>query len=314
MLGYLARRLATTVPTLLLVGVTVFVMMRLVPGDPVLVMLGDAAGEAEIADMRAALGLDRKLPVQFALWLSRVAVGDLGASITNGQPVLGLILDRFQVSAAIVLVAVAVAALIAVPLGLLAAWKQNSTADLAIVAGATVLVSVPSFWLGLLLLLLFGLRLGWLPVVGFVPFSENFAAALSFLVLPIVTLIMIEIGVLTRMSRAAAIEVLRLEYVTHARAKGLPESRVLLRHVLPNAFAPTWTLIGLILGNLLGGIAVLETVFTLPGLGRLLVDGIFARDYPVVQGCLLFIALIYVLVNLVVDLMYPLFDPRVTAE
>ena len=279
-----------------------------------LIELEAPAGEAEIADMRAALGLDRKLPVQFALWLSRVAVGDLGASITNGQPVLGLILDRFQVSAAIVLVAVAVAALIAVPLGLLAAWKQNSTADLAIVTGATVLVSVPSFWLGLLLLLLFGLRLGWLPVVGFVPFSENFAAALSFLVLPIVTLIMIEIGVLTRMSRAAAIEVLRLEYVTHARAKGLPESRVLLRHVLPNAFAPTWTLIGLILGNLLGGIAVLETVFTLPRLGRLLVDGIFARDYPVVQGCLLFIALIYVLVNLVVDLMYPLFDPRVTAE
>lgn len=314
MLGYLARRLVMTLPTLLLVGVTVFVMMRLVPGDPVLVMLGDTASEADIADMRAALGLDQPLPVQFALWLSRVAVGDLGASITNDQPVLWLILERFEVSASIVLVAVAAAALIAVPLGLVAAWKQNSAADLAIVAGATILVSVPSFWLGLLLLLLFGLKLGWLPVVGFVPFSENFAAALSFLILPIVTLIMIELGVLTRMSRAAAIEVLRLEYVTHARAKGLPESRVLLRHVLPNAFAPTWTLIGLILGNLLGGIAVLETVFTLPGLGRLLVDGIFARDYPVVQGCLLLIALIYVIVNLIVDLMYPLFDPRVTAE
>jgi peptide/nickel transport system permease protein len=314
MLGYLARRIVMTLPTLLLVGGTVFVMMRLVPGDPVLVMLGDTATEADIADMRAALGLDQPLPVQFALWLSRVAVGDLGASITNGQPVFWLILERFEVSASIVLVAVAMAALIAVPLGLVAAWKQNSTTDLAIVAGATILVSVPSFWLGLLLLLLFGLKLGWLPVVGFVPFSENFALALSFLVLPIVTLIMIEVGVLTRMSRAAAIEVLRLEYVTHARAKGLPESRVLLRHVLPNAFAPTWTLIGLILGNLLGGIAVLETVFTLPGLGRLLVEGIFARDYPVVQGCLLFIALIYVIVNLIVDLMYPLFDPRVTAE
>lgn len=314
MVGYLARRVVMTLPTLLLVGVTVFVMMRLVPGDPVLVMLGDTATEAEIADMRAALGLDQPLPVQFALWLSRVVVGDLGTSITNGQTVSWLILERFEVSASIVLVAVAAAVLIAVPLGLVAAWKQNSTADLAIVAGATVLVSVPSFWLGLLLLLLFGLKLGWLPVVGFVPFSENFAIALSFLILPIVTLIMIEIGVLTRMSRAAAIEVLRLEYVTHARAKGLPESRVLLRHVLPNAFAPTWTLIGLILGNLLGGIAVLETVFTLPGLGRLLVDGIFARDYPVVQGCLLFIALIYVIVNLIVDLMYPLFDPRVTAE
>jgi peptide/nickel transport system permease protein len=314
MLGYLARRLVMTVPTLLLVGATVFVMMRLVPGDPVLVMLGDTASEAEIADMRAALGLDQPLPVQFALWMSRVAVGDLGASITNGQPVLWLMLERFEVSASIVLVAVAAATLIAVPLGLVAAWKQNSSADLAIVAGATILVSVPSFWLGLLLLLLFGLKLGWLPVVGFVPFSENFAAALSFLILPIVTLTLIEVGVLTRMSRAAAVEVLRLEYITHARAKGLPESRVLLRHVLPNAFAPTWTLIGLILGNLLGGIAVLETVFTLPGLGRLLVDGIFARDYPVVQGCLLFIALIYVIVNLIVDLMYPLFDPRVTAE
>jgi peptide/nickel transport system permease protein len=314
MLGYLARRIVMTLPTLLLVGVTVFVLMRLVPGDPVLVMLSDTASEAAIADMRAALGLDQPLPVQFALWLGRVAVGDLGTSITNGQPVAGLIVERFEVSAAIVLVAVAAAALIAVPLGLVAAWKQNSALDLAIVAGATILVSVPSFWLGLLLLLLFGLKLGWLPVVGFVPFSENFALALSFLVLPIVTLIMIEVGVLTRMSRAAAIEVLRLEYVTHARAKGLPEGRVLLRHVLPNAFAPTWTLIGLVLGNLLGGIAVLETVFTLPGLGRLLVDGIFARDYPVVQGCLLFIALIYVVVNLIVDLMYPLFDPRVTAE
>jgi len=314
MLGYLARRIVMTLPTLLLVGVTVFVLMRLVPGDPVLVMLSDTASEAAIADMRAALGLDQPLPVQFALWLGRVAVGDLGTSITNGQPVAGLIVERFEVSAAIVLVAVAAAALIAVPLGLVAAWKQNSPLDLAIVAGATILVSVPSFWLGLLLLLLFGLKLGWLPVVGFVPFSENFALALSFLVLPIVTLIMIEVGVLTRMSRAAAIEVLRLEYVTHARAKGLPEGRVLLRHVLPNAFAPTWTLIGLVLGNLLGGIAVLETVFTLPGLGRLLVDGIFARDYPVVQGCLLFIALIYVVVNLIVDLMYPLFDPRVTAE
>jgi peptide/nickel transport system permease protein len=156
--------------------------------------------------------------------------------------------------------------------------------------------------------------LKWLPVIGYVPFTENFGQALAFVLLPIVTLTMIEIGVLTRMARAASIEVLRLEYVTHARAKGVPEWRVLSRHVLPNSFAPTWTLIGLVLGHLLGGIAVIETVFTLPGLGRLLVDSIFARDYPVVQGCLLFTAVIYVVVNLVVDLCYPLFDPRVAAE
>jgi peptide/nickel transport system permease protein len=312
MLSYLARRLAMTFPTLLLVAIGVFALVRFIPGDPVQVMLGDAADPAQAALLRAQLGLDQPIPVQFMHWISRLAAGDFGHSITNNLAVLPLILDRFQVSAVIVLVAVAAAASIAVPAGLIAAWKQNSLLDLSVVGGATLLLSVPSFWLGLLLLLLFGLKLKWLPVIGYVPFAEDFWQAATFIVLPIATLTMVEIGVLTRMARAASIEVLRLEYVTHARAKGVPEWRVLARHVLPNAFAPTWTLIGLVLGHLLGGIAVIETVFTLPGLGRLLVDSIFARDYPVVQGCLLFTAVIYVVVNLIVDLCYPLFDPRVT--
>jgi peptide/nickel transport system permease protein len=314
MFGYIARRVLMTLPTLLLVAVTVFVLMRLIPGDPVLLMLGDSADAAQIAEAHRQLGLDKALPLQFAHWLGRVLQGDFGHSISNGQAVLPLILERFQVSASIVLVAVLIAALIAVPAGLIAAWKQDKPLDVAIVGGATLLLSVPSFWLGLLLLLAFGMKLGWLPVVGYVPLTEDFHQGLLYIVLPIVTLALIETGVLTRMSRASAIEVLRLEYVTHARAKGAAESRVLLRHVLPNAFAPTLTLIGLVLGHLLGGIAVLETVFTLPGLGRLLVDAIFARDYPVVQGVLLFTALIYVLINLLVDLCYPLFDPRVAAQ
>ena len=314
MLGYLVRRLAMTIPTLLLVAITVFALVRLIPGDPVQVMLGDSADPAQVEQLRRQMGLDQSIPVQFGYWLAKVAVGDFGHSITNGLAVLPLILERFQVSALIVLVAVMVAACVAVPAGLIAAWRQNSATDLAITAGATLLLSIPSFWLGLLLLLLFGLKLKWLPVIGYVPFSDNFGQAIAFIILPIATLAMIEIGALTRMSRASSIEVLRLEYVTHARAKGAPEWRVLSRHVLPNAFAPTWTLIGLILGHLLGGIAVIETVFTLPGLGRLLVDSIFARDYPVVQGCLLFTALVYVVVNLIVDLCYPLFDPRVAAE
>jgi peptide/nickel transport system permease protein len=314
MLGYLARRLAMTVPTLLLVAVAVFTLVRLIPGDPVQVMLGDTVDPAQVELLRQQLGLDQPIPVQFVYWLGKVIAGDLGHSITNGLAVLPLILERFQVSAIIVLVAVAIATCIAVPAGLIAAWKQNSATDLAVVGGATLLLSIPSFWLGLLMLLLFGLKLKWLPVIGYVPFTENFGEALAFVLLPIATLTMIEIGVLTRMARAASIEVLRLEYVTHARAKGVPEWRVLSRHVLPNSFAPTWTLIGLVLGHLLGGIAVIETVFTLPGLGRLLVDSIFARDYPVVQGCLLFTAVIYVVVNLIVDLCYPLFDPRVAAE
>lgn len=311
MLGYLARRLAMTIPTLLLVAIAVFALVRLIPGDPVQVMLGDAADPAQAAQLRAQLGLDQPIPLQFMHWVARLATGDFGHSITNNLAVLPLILDRFQVSAVIVLVAVGLAACIAVPAGLIAAWKQNSLLDLSVVGGATLLLSIPSFWLGLLLLLFFGLKLKWLPVIGYLPFSENFWQAASFIVLPILTLTMVEIGVLTRMARAASIEVLRLEYVTHARAKGMPEWLVLGRHVLPNAFAPTWTLIGLVLGHLLGGIAVIETVFTLPGLGRLLVDSIFARDYPVVQGCLLFTAVIYVVVNLIVDLCYPLFDPRV---
>jgi peptide/nickel transport system permease protein len=314
MLSYILRRIALTLPTLLLVAVAVFALIHLIPGDPAQLMLGDMADEKAVLQLREQLHLNDPLPVQFLSWAGRVLRGDFGHSITNGLPVLPLILERFQVSASIVLCAVLLAALIAVPAGLVAAWRQNRITDIVIVGSATLLLSLPSFWLGLLLLLLFGLKLGWLPVVGYVALSENFSQGLAYVLLPIATLTLIETGVLTRMSRASAIEVLRLEYVSHARAKGLPEWKVLLRHVLPNAFAPTLTLIGLVLGNLLGGIAVLETVFTLPGLGRLLVDAILARDYPVVQGAMIFIALVYVLINLCVDLCYPLFDPRVTAS
>lgn len=314
MLGYAARRALAALPTLLLVAVAVFLLMRLVPGDPALLRLGDAASAEDLAALRRSMGLEEPLPVQFWLWLRAVMAGDLGRSITNDLPVLPLILDRFGVTAVIVLLAVGLATVIAVPLGMVAAWRQNSMADVAVVAFATLMLSIPSFWLGLILLLVFGVRLGWLPVVGYVPFSENALVAASFIVLPVVTLVLVELGGLARMARAATIDVLRLDYISHARAKGVSEASVLRRHALPNAFAPTLTMIGLLLGNLLGGIAVIETVFTLPGLGRLLVEAIFQRDYPVVQGVMLFVALIYVVVNLLVDLAYPFFDPRVTAE
>jgi peptide/nickel transport system permease protein len=311
---YIGKRLLWTLPTLLLVGLIVFVMVRLIPGDPVQVALGDQVSAGEAEAFRARLGLDQPVPLQFLYWLGRAVQGDLGNSISNGQPVLTLMLGRFQVTFLIMVLAVALATSIAVPAGMVAAWKQNGRLDFSVVAVSTLLMSVPSFWLGLLMLIVFGVKLGWLPVVGFVPLSENPRAALTYMILPIATLTLIEMGVLTRMVRASTIEILRLEYITHARAKGLSERQVLLRHALPNAFGPIWTMIGLILGGLLGGAAVLETVFTLPGLGRFLVDAIFARDYPVVQGCLLFTALVYVIVNLIVDLCYPLFDPRVVAS
>lgn len=314
MIAYIAKRLLLTLPTLLLVALAVFFLIRLIPGDPALVMLGDAGDAASLAALRQDLGLDRSLPVQFLVWLGHALRGDLGHSILTGEPVAAVIWDRFQLTALVVLAAVSLATLIAMAAGLLAAWKRDSALDLAVVGTATLVLAVPSFWLGLILLLVFGLKLGWLPVVGYVPFSESATEAVLFLVLPILTLVIIESGVLTRMMRSSAIDVLNLEYVTHARAKGVPERAVLWRHVLPNAFAPTLTLIGLILGHLLGGIAVIETVFTLPGLGRLMVDAILARDYPVLQGCLLFTAVIYMAVNLAVDLCYPFFDPRVTAQ
>jgi peptide/nickel transport system permease protein len=308
------KRLLSALPTLFLVALAVFALVRAVPGDPALIMLGDMANEASLADLRASMGLDQPILVQFGIWLANVVTGDLGNSIQINAPVLPLLLERFAVTAAVVVTAVTIAVLIAVPAGMLAAWRQNSALDLGLVATATLLMSVPSFWMGLLLLLFFGLNLGWLPVVGYVPVSVDLKAGLIYLLMPVFTLVLVESGVLIRMARAATLEVLRLDYVAHARAKGLPEHIVLGRHVLPNAFAPTWTLIGLILGNLLGGIAVVETVFTLPGLGRLLVGAIFARDYPVIQGCMLFITFVYVLVNLLIDNLYPILDPRVVAE
>jgi len=314
MFGYICKRLLLTLPTLLLVAVAVFLIIRLIPGDPAVVLLGEGADAASIAGVRADLGLDRPLPVQFFSWFGHALRGDLGRSIVSGEPVGASILQHFGITAAVVLVAVTFATLSAAAAGLIAAWRRNTAIDLAVVGAATVVLAVPSFWLGLVLLLLFGLKLGWLPFVGYVPFSESAAQAVLFLVLPIATLTITESGVLTRMMRASSIDVLQLDYVTHARAKGLSERTVLMRHVFPNAFAPTLTLVGLTLGHLLGGIAVIETVFTLPGLGRLMVDSVLARDYPVVQGCLLFTAVVYVVVNLLVDLCYPIFDPRVTAR
>lgn len=313
MVRFLLTRIATAIPTLFLVSVTVFALMRAIPGDPAALMLGDLAQPGQLEALRAEMGLDQPIVVQYLYWLGDVLTGDFGRSIATRQPVLPLMLDRFSVSATIVLVAVFFATLIAVPAGMFAAWRQNRAGDIAVIATSTLLLSIPSFWLGLMLLLIFGLQLGWLPVVGYVPFSRDFGSALLYVILPVVTLVLVESGSITRMARASTIEVARLEYITHARAKGLSEVTVMWRHAFKNAFAPTLTLIGLVLGSLLANIAVIETVFTIPGLGRLLVDGIYARDYPVVQGCMLFTAFLYVVVNLLVDLLYPLLDPRVTA-
>lgn len=311
MWSYATRRILLAIPTLFVVSLVVFALLRLVPGDPAELLLGDLADPATIAALRAKLGLDLPWPAQYLAWARALLEGDFGVSITTGEPVLTAMLDRLAVTAQVVLLSFTVAMLLAVPAGLIAAHRQDSLLDLGVVIAVVLCLSVPSFWVGLMLILFFGVKLGWLPTVGWVSPAEDFATGIQYLLLPALALLLVEMGQVARMTRASTIEVLRLDYILHARAKGLSESAVLWRHAFPNAVAPTVTVAGMLLGSLLGGAAVIETVFTLPGLGRLLVDGIYQRDYPVVQGVLMMVALVQVLMNLLVDLLYPLLDPRV---
>lgn len=308
---YIISRVLLAVPLLVLVATLVFVLIRAIPGDPAQLLIGDYDRPEAIAELRADLGLDRPLLVQYGLWWKNLLSGDLGHSLLTSEPVTQLMMERFSVTAQIVLAATLLASLLALPAGLIAAWRQGTRLDAGIVTGTVLLMSVPSFWVGIVLLLVFGVKLGWAPVIGYISIGTDVLAGLMYLVLPIVALVLTEMALIARVMRASTIDVLRLDYVAHARAKGLSEATVLTRHVFPNAFGPALTMIGLILGHLLGGAAVVETVFTLPGLGRLLVESIYSRDYPVVQGCLLLVATMYVLVNLVVDVLYPVFDPRV---
>lgn len=311
MLAYVVRRTTLVIPTLGLAALLVFLLMRAIPGDPALLFVGDPENQQAIEEKRVQLGLDRPLHEQFGRWLGGVARGNLGDSVKSGRPVAEEIAETFPVTAQIVVLSIVLAALIAVPAGMYAAWRQDSAADFGVVAFATICLSVPSFWIALMLLTLFGVKLGWLPTVGYVSIAEDLPQGLLYMLMPVAALVLTELAVLVRMSRASMIEVLRLEYITHARAKGATEAAVLWRHAFRNAFAPTLTVIGLMLGHLLGGVVVIETMFSLPGMGRLMVGAILARDYPVVQGVLLFVVLVYVAVNLIVDLLYPVFDPRV---
>ncbi|WP_374595169.1 ABC transporter permease [Sphingosinicella sp.] len=314
MIRYVARRVTLAIPTLLLASAIIFFMVRLVPGDPAQLMLGEVDNPAELARLRSQMMLDRPIWEQFLGWLGRVVSGDLGSSIVQQRPVGDILMPAFGVTASLVIPAVTLAVLLAIPAGSFAARKKDSALDTGIMALATTFLSIPSFWLGLIFLLAFGVKLDLFPVVGYVSLVEDPAEGLTYLIMPVLALALIETGVLVRMVRSSTLDVLSLEYVTHARAKGLSEATVMRRHVLRNAIAPTWTMIGLTLGALLGGAVVTETVFTLPGLGRLMVDSIFARDYPLVQGCMLLITSVYVVVNLLIEISHSLFDPGARHE
>ncbi len=306
MIRFLARRLLLTAPVLLGVATLVFSLVHLVPGDPVQVMLGESASPADVAAMRSRLGLDRPLPVQYAAFLTGVARGDLGTSLRTNQPVVSAILERMPATLELAAAAMFVALLIAMPLGVLAAVRAGTAVDHAATTVALLGISMPNFWLGPLLAIIFSVSLGWLPVSG--------RGTLAHLVLPAITLGAPLAAVLTRMTRASVIEELRELYVLAARARGVSRSRAVWAHAFRNSLIPIVTVFGLQCGAVLTGAVITETIFAWPGIGRLLVQSIGFRDYPLVQGCILLIAVTYVSVNLAVDVVYGVLDPRIRYE
>ncbi len=311
MIPYILRRLASTIPVLAFVALFVFLLLRLTPGDPAVLIAGDQATTAQIETIREQLGLNRPLVEQLVSWVGQLARGDLGRSVFSDMEVTRLIGLRVEPTAMLALVALVMALAIALPLGTIAAVKAGSAVDRAVMAFAMLGFSSPVFVVAFLLVYVFALTLGWFPTQGYVPLSQGLLPCLNSLVLPGLALAMLYASLLARITRASLLEVLSEDYVRTAHAKGVRPQRVVLRHALKNAAIPIVTVVGVGIAALLGGVVVTETVFNIPGLGRLTTDAILRRDYPVVQGLILVFSVIYVVVNLLVDLSYVLFDPRI---
>jgi peptide/nickel transport system permease protein len=311
MLRFVLSRVVATVPVLLVVAIVVFLILRLAPGDPAAVIAGNNATVDDIARIRESLGLERPLLVQFGLWLSQIGQGDLGYSFYLNKPVAALIAQRLEPTLALAAGTMLIAILVAVPLGTLAAARLGSGLDRFLMAFSVTGFSLPVFVVGYLLIYLFAIRLEWLPVQGYVPLSKGLGPWMKQLVLPWLALAFVYIALLARVTRAAVSEALTEDYIRTARAKGAGPLRILWRHALANAAVPIVTVIGIGFALLVGGVVVTETVFAIPGLGSLTVDGVLNRDFPVVQGVVLFFSVLYVLINLAVDLSYLVLDPRI---
>jgi peptide/nickel transport system permease protein len=308
---YVTKRILATLPVMGVVAVIVFLLLRLSPGDPAAIIAGDDATSEDIAKIREHLGLDRPLLTQFVRWIGQLATGDFGNSIYLERPVLGLIMERVEPTLALSVTTIIFAVVLAVPIGVLAAWRAGTWIDQAIMALSVLAFSVPVFLIGYGLVIGFSLTLELLPVQGFVSFSEDPVAFLRHLVLPTVALGLVYTALIARITRATMLETLNEDFIRTARAKGLGEPRVLILHSLKNASVPIVTTIGTGIALLIGGVVVTESVFAVPGIGRLTIDAVMQRDYPVIQGVILVVAGVYVLVNLVIDLTYSLLDPRI---
>jgi len=311
MLAFVIRRLSAMVTVMLIVAALVFVIVRIVPGDPAAMMLGDIATPADVAALRKVLGLDRPLPIQFMIFMERIFVGDLGNSLFFNQPVARVMLDRVELTLLLTGMAVSLAVAIGIPVGVISAVQRGKTLDQALTSGAMLAASLPSFWIGLTLMRYFAVDLGWLPVAGYGPPDSILLERLRYLILPSIALGIPSSALVMRFTRSSMLDVLNEDYIRTARAKGLAPNRVVLKHALRNALVPILTVIGLTTAVLMGGAIVTETVFALPGIGNLIVQAVQHRDYPVIQGALLAISGVYVLLNLGIDLLYAVVDPRI---
>ncbi len=309
--SFLIRRLAGAFLVLVLVSLMSFALIWLVPGDPAAAFLDASATPEQVAKLRSALGLDLSLPQQMLGWYGRILSGDLGQSILLNRSVTAALIERLPVTLSLAALALAFAVFFGVAAGIVAAVNHNRWPDQAVMTTALLGLSVPDFWLGLVMVLVFAVSLGWLPSGGFTPFLQSPAEWLRGMILPALTLGLVQVGFIARMARASMLDTLSQDYVRTADAKGLAKLHVVLRHALPNAMIPILTVIGIVSGALLGGAVIVEQVFSIPGIGRLIVGAIASRDFPVLQGGLLFLAVVYLAINLVVDILYAVVDPRV---
>ena len=311
MIGYIFRRVLAVIPVMLIVAVFVFLLLRLTPGDPAAILAGDAATPAQLERIRTSLGLNEPIYVQFTTWVDQLLHGNLGISLISNTPVAQMIGQRIWPTINIAILTILLSVLIAVPMGVVAAWRHRTWVDYAVMSFSVLGFSVPVFVIGYVLIKFFSIDLRWLPVQGYTPPSQDFGKFLSRAILPCLTLATIYVALIARMTRASLLEVLGEDYIRTARAKGVKERVVLFRHALSNAAVPILTIIGTGFALLIGGVVVTESVFNIPGVGRLTVDAILARDYPVIQGIILLMSGTYVFINLLIDLSYSFFDPRI---
>ncbi len=311
MFAYIVRRLFSTLIVMAIVGIFVFLLLHLSPGDPAAIIAGDNATQDQIDGIRNKLGLNDPLPVQFLRWAGRAVTGDLGVSIFSNTPVLALVAQRLEPTISLALTTLFVAISIAITLGVLAAWKAGTWVDRSLMAFSVLGFSVPVFVVGYILIYFFAIQLRWLPVQGYTAISEGLWPWARHLILPSVALGMAYVALIARITRASMLEVLAEDYIRTAKAKGVATRPMLIRHALKNAGVPIVTVIGIGVALLIGGVVITETVFNIPGVGRLVVDAISKRDYPIIQGVILLFSGVYVLVNLIVDLTYTLLDPRI---